>query len=316
MRRLLLAVALSGDLRTAELAAIADPGAVEDAVDAGLLLVDGDRVRASHPLLAAAARKRSRAARAARAAPRAGRRRSPTRSCARCTSRSRRQRPDAALAATVAARRRGARRRAAPAQEAVRLAEHALRLTPPDVARARRAPARARRATSRSPGEPQRVTDLLHAGARLAAAAARRGRAPGCCSAEGGAIARLRRLRAPPRARAGRERGRPGAARATCWPSWRSTAPPARVERIRRGGGAGRWRRCRRRAAPAPRRRAARARTRWRWARSLRGRPVDDAVRALPRRVGRRVLHRRLARAGRRPAARLARRAEPGAGDA
>ena len=33
---------------------------MEDAVDAGLLLVDGDRVRASHPLLAAAAKKRSR----------------------------------------------------------------------------------------------------------------------------------------------------------------------------------------------------------------------------------------------------------------
>ena len=88
VRRLLLAVALSGEPRTAELAAIADPGAVEDAVDAGLLLVDGARVRASHPLLAAAAKKRSRPRerrelhlalaergrrrRAARTAPRAG----------------------------------------------------------------------------------------------------------------------------------------------------------------------------------------------------------------------------------------------------
>jgi hypothetical protein len=59
-RRLLLAVALSGDLRVDELAAVEAPGAVENAVDDGLLLVDGDRVRASHPLLAAAAKKRSR----------------------------------------------------------------------------------------------------------------------------------------------------------------------------------------------------------------------------------------------------------------
>jgi hypothetical protein len=52
LRALLLAVALSGDLRTAELAALAHPGAVDDAVDAGLLRVEGDRVRAAHPLLA------------------------------------------------------------------------------------------------------------------------------------------------------------------------------------------------------------------------------------------------------------------------
>ena len=52
-QRLLLAVALASDLYVDELETL---GPVEDAVDAGLVLVDGDRVRAAHPLLAAAAR--------------------------------------------------------------------------------------------------------------------------------------------------------------------------------------------------------------------------------------------------------------------
>jgi hypothetical protein len=60
VRGLLLAVALGADLRTTELAAVANADAVEDAVDAGLLVVEGDRVRASHPLLATAAKQRSR----------------------------------------------------------------------------------------------------------------------------------------------------------------------------------------------------------------------------------------------------------------
>lgn len=51
VRRLLLAVGLSADLRIHDMAALADGDALEDAVDAGVLLVDGDRVRASHPLL-------------------------------------------------------------------------------------------------------------------------------------------------------------------------------------------------------------------------------------------------------------------------
>src|SRR5207244_2181933 len=58
-RRLLLAVALSSDLSLPQAEALADLAAVESAVDAGLLVVEGDRVRASHPLLAAAARKRA-----------------------------------------------------------------------------------------------------------------------------------------------------------------------------------------------------------------------------------------------------------------
>src|SRR6516225_6267184 len=62
VRRALLAVALSAGLTGAELAAVTSPLVVEDAAAAGVLAVDGGRVRASHPLLAAAAAGRSTAA--------------------------------------------------------------------------------------------------------------------------------------------------------------------------------------------------------------------------------------------------------------
>lgn len=57
IRRLLLAVALNAELRPDQLAALSDGDALHECVEAGLLVVDGDRVRASHPLLAAAAGK-------------------------------------------------------------------------------------------------------------------------------------------------------------------------------------------------------------------------------------------------------------------
>src|SRR5262249_54095915 len=60
-RRLLLAAALSADLRESHVTAIGDPDALDDAVQAGVLVVEGGRIRAGHPLLAAAARKHSRA---------------------------------------------------------------------------------------------------------------------------------------------------------------------------------------------------------------------------------------------------------------
>jgi hypothetical protein len=59
VRRALLAVALSPALSRFQLAAVVDPLAIDDAVRGGLLVLDGTRVRVSHPLLAAAARKRS-----------------------------------------------------------------------------------------------------------------------------------------------------------------------------------------------------------------------------------------------------------------
>ena len=60
VRRVLLAVALSEDLRTDRLLAVVGGDALDDAVDAGAVVIDGQRVRAAHPLLAAAGEKRSR----------------------------------------------------------------------------------------------------------------------------------------------------------------------------------------------------------------------------------------------------------------
>ena len=59
VRTVLLATALSEDLGIAMLSAVAGTDAVEDALQAGVLVADRERVRAAHPLLAAVARKRS-----------------------------------------------------------------------------------------------------------------------------------------------------------------------------------------------------------------------------------------------------------------
>ncbi|HZQ64694.1 MAG TPA: AAA family ATPase [Gaiellaceae bacterium] len=130
VRRLLLVVALTGELGEGELRALADGDTVEEAVDAGVLVAEGGRVRASHPLLAAAARGRSR--------PRD--RRELHRTLAEVVAGEERrvrhlalaaEQPDEELAGRLArgadaASSRGARR------EAVELAEHALRLSPAD----------------------------------------------------------------------------------------------------------------------------------------------------------------------------------------
>ena len=157
-RRILLAAALSGDIKVGELMAAAGADRVEAAIDAGLLRVDGEHVRASHPLLGAAARQRSdaseRRALHQALADAVGDPELRAQHLALAT-----RRPDAALAATVAdaavaAAARGAR------QEAVLLAEHALRLTPDDaVERPERLLALA--AYLEHAGELQRVTDLL-----------------------------------------------------------------------------------------------------------------------------------------------------------
>ena len=129
VRRLLLAVALSPNLRVGQLTALADPETLDLAVEAGVLVVDGEQVRASHPLLAAAATRQARAAerrelhRELAGVFSAGELR--TRHLALAASE-----PDAALAVTVAAAATSAAARGAP-QAAVELAEHALRLTPP-----------------------------------------------------------------------------------------------------------------------------------------------------------------------------------------
>jgi DNA-binding CsgD family transcriptional regulator len=157
-RKLLLSLALDADLDVSQLAKIVGVKTVEDAVHSGLALVDGDRVRASHPLLAAAARTRARpSARRELHRKLAGvvaDEELRTRHLALATDD-----PDPELASTVA--RMAARAGARGARDAaVELGEHALRLTPVDSA------AHAERLLGLADhlvlaGEKQRATDLL-----------------------------------------------------------------------------------------------------------------------------------------------------------
>jgi DNA-binding CsgD family transcriptional regulator len=158
LRELLLAVALSGNPRATELAAIVAPGALDEAVDAGLVLVEGGRVRPSHPLLAAAAIRHSRSRERRELHVALGHAVAGEELRARHLALATEQ-PDAALAAVVAAAAAGASARGAR-QEAVELAEHALRLTPHGTAeRTERVLALAQ--YLEVAGEPQRVTSLL-----------------------------------------------------------------------------------------------------------------------------------------------------------
>ena len=184
LRTLLLAVALSDDLRIGELTTVAGETAVDDGLDAGLLLVEATRVRASHALLASAAKKRSRRrerrelhlALAGAVADEELR----ARHLALAT-----EHPDAVLAATVAAAAAGASARGA-APEAVQLAEQALRLTPPErEERSERLLTLAR--YLETAGERQRVTDLLEPELESLPHGSARGRA-WLLLADGGAV--------------------------------------------------------------------------------------------------------------------------------
>jgi DNA-binding CsgD family transcriptional regulator len=158
VRRLLLTVALSGELHTAELAAIESRDAVDEAIDSGALILSGDRVRASHPLLAEAAR--------SAAAPAELRRlhRAVAEAVTDETLRAKHRalaatQPDEELAASVAHAASAAAARGAK-QPAMELAEHALRLTPSA------SPERPERLLVLAEylsevGELQRMTDLL-----------------------------------------------------------------------------------------------------------------------------------------------------------
>lgn len=157
VRRLVLAVALSTDLRVSQLGAVSEPDALDEALDAGVLRVDGDRVRLVHPLLAAAALRRSRSVERrelhrelAGAFTDAGRR---ARHLALATPGTDREVAATVSAAAAAAAARGA------AEDAVELSEHALRLTPEGTERSDRLLALAE--YLEVAGEPQRVTDLL-----------------------------------------------------------------------------------------------------------------------------------------------------------
>jgi DNA-binding CsgD family transcriptional regulator len=130
VRRALLAVALSAGLSGEELAAAVDPLVIEDAQAAGVLILEGSRVRASHPLLAAAASAQSRARE----------RRELHLALAEAVSdRLLRARhlalaatpPDARLAGELSAAAVHATQLGA-LHDAIQLARHALRLTPPD----------------------------------------------------------------------------------------------------------------------------------------------------------------------------------------
>ncbi len=127
-RQALLAVALSGQLNRQVLESVANPAATENLVAAGLLIVDGGRVRLSHPLLGAAVRKSS------RAADRRVLHRELAKSAQDETLRARHLAlaatgADARLGGVIAAAADRALRRGA-AHDAVDLAEHAVRLTP------------------------------------------------------------------------------------------------------------------------------------------------------------------------------------------
>jgi DNA-binding CsgD family transcriptional regulator/DNA polymerase III delta prime subunit len=128
VRRLVLALALGGDLSWAELIGLGSVAAIDDGVDEGLLVVDHRRVRVSHPLLAAAVqahssmRERRRMHRDLADALADKTRRALHLALATAGS-------NAQLAEILAATAEEAMARGAAA-DAVELADHALRLTP------------------------------------------------------------------------------------------------------------------------------------------------------------------------------------------
>jgi DNA-binding CsgD family transcriptional regulator len=159
VRRALLAVALSGNLRTSQLETVVGARGIEDAVDAGVLVVDGERVRPSHPLVATAAARRSRPSE---------RRQMHAQLAHAVSDDELRARHlalgtpgvDDDLAETVAVAARSAAARGG-AEGAVDLAEQALRLTPED------SPQRGERVLALAEYvlvcEPQRLSALLSA---------------------------------------------------------------------------------------------------------------------------------------------------------
>jgi len=158
VRRLLMALALGGDMDRQALTALADSDAVAAALAAGVVVADGDRTRVAHPLIAAAARSHSAPAERrachlelAKVVTDSERR---ARHLALGTPHPDEQRARVAAAAAATAGARGA------ARDAAELSEHALRLTPRDgnerTDRLLTLAGYLERA-----GERQRVTDLL-----------------------------------------------------------------------------------------------------------------------------------------------------------
>ena len=155
-RRVLLALALDADLRVAQLPQPAGIAALQAALDAGVVVVEGDRVR-PHTLCS----------------PLRPRSRRPTRRSARCTAGSPTWSPtssdapstspwppraDEALARVIDAAAAAAAARGAT-RLAIDLAAHAWRLTPPDVSDVDRVLALGLHL--HDAGEKQRLTELL-----------------------------------------------------------------------------------------------------------------------------------------------------------
>jgi DNA-binding CsgD family transcriptional regulator len=158
VRRLLVALGLSGELTTAELASVESASVLDQAIDTGVIVMTGDRGRPSHPLLAEAARRMAtpnerrkvHVALAATTADEALRAKHLALAA---------RRPDDELAANLASAAADAAARGAR-QQAVELSEHAMRLTPREsAARAERLLALADHLGTA--GELHRMTDLL-----------------------------------------------------------------------------------------------------------------------------------------------------------
>jgi DNA-binding CsgD family transcriptional regulator len=268
VRLALLAVALAGSLTRRQLVTIADPLAVEDAAASGLLVVDGSRVRASHPLLAAAARRHSSAAE--RRALHLELAQTAVDDTLRASHRAlATARPDEDLAATVAEAAAVAVARGA-AEDAAELAEHAFRLTPPEAAE------RAGRLLDLAEylsiaGERQRVTELL--GPELKSLPPGAARVRACLILTDGAIrdnGDIRRYLELAFA----ESHDDDRLRAAVLAELASNAAGARVEGIEQAEGrAGEALALARSAGTDVERLALHALA---WARGLRGRPVDD----------------------------------------
>lgn len=157
VRRVLLAAALSADLDVSQLASIVNRDAVDDAVQAGLLLVDEEHVRVANPLLAAAARHRTTARERRELHGELARlaRDDELRAFHLALAT---ELPDEELAATVSAAAAAVAARGA-AQDAIVLAEHALRLTADPDERTQRMLALAEYLNVA--GEQVRLTELL-----------------------------------------------------------------------------------------------------------------------------------------------------------
>ncbi|GAA2132353.1 AAA family ATPase [Nocardioides bigeumensis] len=157
VRRVLLALALGADVRVTQLRELAGPELLDRAIEAGVVAVDGEKVRASHPLLAEVAVRRAsdeeKRGLHRRLAELVADEELAALHLALAT-----EEPDEELAARIESAAEQAAARGAT-RLGVDLASHAWRLTPPDV------PAYDRLLTvSRhlhDAGEKQRLTDLL-----------------------------------------------------------------------------------------------------------------------------------------------------------